>query len=165
MKLMLRMVLFHLLERIRFFEKLDGLWVWITGGKRKYPVIQIKSPYQRKLIIGKNILLKIYNKTIVVPVALQSRGQNIKEINIVKSAYGKGKKTTNTKWFEDQIKAYTRYINEHKLQNWQEDSGVQFSSGYANIFNNKIYTENDLVKFRNPNGFGLKNKKLKIMKE
>jgi hypothetical protein len=44
-------------------------------------------------------------KTVVVPVALQGkRGTRGREVNIVKSAYGKGEKKPAVQWFIDQAK-------------------------------------------------------------
>lgn len=90
-------------------------------------------------------------RTVVVPVALQGAGQNRKTINIVKSAYGKGGQSPAVQWFLDQAKKNARYVNGQKYEHWQEDSGVQFSSGYANVHGNTIYTDADLVKLREAN--------------
>jgi hypothetical protein len=78
-------------------------------------------------------------------------GQNQKEVNIVKSAYGKGEQAPAVQWFADQAKENARYVNGQKFERWQEDSGVQFSSGYANARGNTLHTEADLVKLREAN--------------
>jgi len=91
-------------------------------------------------------------KTVVVPVALQSKtGGGRREVNIVKSAYGKGGKTPAVNWFHAQAKENARYVNGQKFESWADTSGVQFPSRPSNAHGNTIHTEADLVKLREAN--------------
>jgi hypothetical protein len=93
-------------------------------------------------------------KTIVVPVALQSVGgsRGRREINIVKSAYGKGDNKPAVQWFLDQAKKNARYMNGQKMSGWAQAARVQFPIGATSNQNkNTIYTEADLVNLRNQN--------------
>jgi hypothetical protein len=90
-------------------------------------------------------------KTVVAPVALQARGgsRGRREINIVKSAYGKGGTTPAVKWFLAQAKENARYMNGQKVTDWAQAAGVQFPIGAtSNQYGNTVYTEADLVNLR-----------------
>ena len=89
--------------------------------------------------------------TVVVPVAIQGKDRKNKEINIIKSAYGKGGKAPAVQWFLEQAKTNARYVNGQKFERWKEGSGVQFSSSYSNTHGNTVHTEADLVKLREEN--------------
>jgi hypothetical protein len=91
-------------------------------------------------------------RTVVVPVALGGRkGSGPREINIVKSAYGKGNNKPITQWFIDQAGKNSRYINEQKIAGWAKTSGVQFPFRSSNQHGNSIHTDADLVKLRQAN--------------
>ena len=91
-------------------------------------------------------------RTVVVPVALESMaGGGRREVNIVKSAYGKGRKKPAVQWFLDQAKENARYVNGQKSESWADASGVQFPSRPSNTHGNTVHTDADLVKLREAN--------------
>lgn len=90
--------------------------------------------------------------TVVVPVALDSRGKLGVQVNIAKSAYAKEDEGIPLDdWFLKQAKKNARYINRQKWKRWSIGSGATSPLVASNASGKKIYTEVDLVKWRRGN--------------
>lgn len=96
--------------------------------------------------------------TVVVPVALQSKGdRETIEINIAKTIYAKtdfnNENKPYNKWFREQFEnKKARYVNGQKIKRWQDSAGVYFPfTPLLNASGNKVYTETDLVNIRTQN--------------
>ena len=87
--------------------------------------------------------------TVVVPVALDSRGKLGAQLNIAKSAYAKESNgIPSDGWFIKQAQKNARYINGQKWKRWSIGSGAASPLVASNASGNTIYTEIDLDKLK-----------------
>ena len=87
--------------------------------------------------------------TVVVPVALDSRGKLGAQLNIAKSAYAKESNgIPSDGWFIKQAQKNARYINGQKWKCWSIGSGAASPLVASNASGNTIYTEIDLDKLK-----------------
>lgn len=88
--------------------------------------------------------------TVVVPVELEGRGIQKKQINLLTSVYAKETAgVPNNGWFASQAQKNLRYVNEGKVKRWSRTARVQFPFvRLSNASGKTILTEADLGKLK-----------------